>query len=1781
MQTEVELPPGYDLADYTLRWSDRFGPLKCCTWVFKGTPKDSEDRYVCVGRNAMFFIQADVFEYHVLDLTPDEAFEDFCEKDPICDVWDKRGEDIKIETTYKPQLLRIFSSQIGEAFTVIPRNRVNTWRNKIDWSEELSPKEIKNGKATLKEVLPVYIEYWKTIGREAATYSQSITTSVAKGGGYGRYWLPKLTTPVPIYFFSDTLSTRDLKKIVEAVMSKPSNSKNPGYTSFEPRFTSPPNKKLVCISVHPFGYYRTLLEPNDLQTLVKAQMESSKPGQDKWIREIPKKNIAEQFHGAMADALARKTVELKSLKRDNRTTRTRFDLNLGDLVSGPDRKGTDTFMGQSANKWATQILGWGPSASNGNEVVAEWLHRSAHSFGKLNDGTSPDLPFNIMFGTQECNTHMCRAENMIHRTNALAKDLKKQAPQTSLSSLHPTQHAIWHQITKGQGTIQVQLPGVEVKGAAIASDPKSPQTPSSPCPPPHGFMVVGKIDLFNLHLDLPDLTFNSWHGPPPARVTLPRNTLPIYQHVEISQIHVADVIPLLEETPFKTFLLHNVVIMYQNCHFIPSKSIGWHFEGDITIDQSYGLMHTILTEQLKVLEENLDVHLHASLGPDFSWKEPPSLTGLCFEGSLNLAPKDGGPDMKPTGIQVNDRVTLTAAGVRLFGIGSHTLGMDTKLQMTYDYQVNGALLLKVDGTLMPLEFNFAVSEQSGAAQLSGMLSGNIWSNVFGSGITLADVWILCSMDGAFNFEMGGTLKAGLTSISLSLQVSEGKYELTGEVEDLGIDGVIDIFEHLTGERLNPPGHVDITIGDATLVISNSGLSLNVEHMKIDKYESLSGAQVSISKTSGIHIRASIENQPFDDITLENASVDLVIARDASVWTTDVSLNGIVNFLDGSAKATATVHLYKSGSQLEWTVYGKFVDSQDGYPLANLLPIVKESFLGNLMLQEAALIVASQSGPDPSPHNSQRYDIQQGVQICAILGEISSFGSLLRRPTPMLTLRAAWSKKTGFILDILLPSPISIHIGRGITTDPIIAQLQTNPVGLLIEAGIKVPVAGSSAPLDFNASLTVDSDHVAIAAEMDGLWVDPFGIGQDVAVGPRVALKVEINLPLFCATGTPTTIGLEAGLQVGQAKADIAVIMSEDPSQELLTGKIDHLTVPNLVHFFNEVTGLDIPEPPDFFDFNTVNLYMSEGVTIGKQAYPAGFSFDASMNIFGTTLTAHAGITGGTFALNAAVDKIDIGPLTISGHDGKPLTLDLTFGTTVQHLHFDGEIDFIGIKAATLLVLDLQPSPAFSFDFLLSFTELLQFKVDAHMSGETVDVKDLSKLDFELHAEMEQHILDYIRDQVKAALEKARKTEISAFDSAQKTLLDAKAEYQKNLTSAQADMTSKYESWQKHSQDVHMASQRVIDGYTNQMNKLQSNVDAERQKFNLALKDAEAKLETANSDRAAKMQAAKANLAGEKNKWDTEIANKESALEAAKAQLQQRFGSAEQDIDNAEAKVNSLQNQINSVESTINDYENAHWYEVWKKLAIPGLGVEVAGLEIAMNTADAVLGLAKGVVEGVDYLTVKGAIPIAEGALADVQKAGDAALDVATKLVDEADKITAVAVSLAEDALTGVQKGGDALWKGAEKALADFIATGKAILEGAQKAIDDLVHCAEWLAYQAAEAGLSIAKAATHAIDVANFALEGIKDAGSIIMQVAEDIVEAVLNLFEITKVTLDGKFSGMHHGGDGFDVSVTFKVGGGQPETVGLKLHLGGVVDFIQGLLEEILKKLTQTGVHG
>lgn len=146
---------------------------------------------------------------------------------------------------------------------------------------------------------------------------------------------------------------------------------------------------------------------------------------------------------------------------------------------------------------------------------------------------------------------------------------------------------------------------------------------------------------------------------------------------------------------------------------------------------------------------------------------------------------------------------------------------------------------------------------------------------------------------------------------------------------------------------------------------------------------------------------------------------------------------------------------------------------------------------------------------------------QGVQICASIGQIEPLNSLRRgAPTPGLVLSVGWSQVAGFKLDVLLPSPITLSLGDGITTTPIELGIQTSPVQFAISAGVLVPVAGSPAPLEFKLVFAVDFTGASATGEMNGWWVNPFDISPDVKIGPKLALSVSIIYAQFISTGTP-------------------------------------------------------------------------------------------------------------------------------------------------------------------------------------------------------------------------------------------------------------------------------------------------------------------------------------------------------------------------------------------------------------------------------------------------------------------------------------------------------------------------------------------------------------------------------------------------------------------------------------------------------------------------------------
>ena len=73
--------------------------------------------------------------------------------------------------------------------------------------------------------------------------------------------------------------------------------------------------------------------------------------------------------------------------------------------------------------------------------------------------------------------------------------------------------------------------------------------------------------------------------------------------------------------------------------------------------------------------------------------------------------------------------------------------------------------------------------------------------------------------------------------------------------------------------------------------------------------------------------------------------------------------------------------------------------------------------------------------------------------------------------------------------------------------------------------------------------------------------------------------------------------------------------------EVLYAEVKNLDVNDVVAFANVVTGLSIPQPPNFLDFEDVELYICpSGTTIGTIIYPQGFSFQASLVVFGKKAT---------------------------------------------------------------------------------------------------------------------------------------------------------------------------------------------------------------------------------------------------------------------------------------------------------------------------------------------------------------------------------------------------------------------------------------------------------------------------------------------------------------------------------------------------------------------------------
>jgi hypothetical protein len=420
-----------------------------------------------------------------------------------------------------------------------------------------------------------------------------------------------------------------------------------------------------------------------------------------------------------------------------------------------------------------------------------------------------------------------------------------------------------------------------------------------------------------------------------------------------------------------------------------------------------------------------------------------------------------------------------------------------------------------------------------------------------------------------------------------------------------------------------------------------------------------------------------------------------------------------------------------------------------------------------------------------------------------------------------------------------------------------------------------------------------------------------------------------------------------------------------------------------------------------------------------------------------------------------------------------------------------------------------------------------FKLHAELAG-NMSYGSLSEADFTFDAELEQHILDYIRTQLLAQFEKARHGLAEGIESAQKSLESEKRALEHSIQTVQTQLDHAFSTWEAKRKSVTKDAEDVIKTYLRELGALEDAVAAARVDYNKALQAAERDVQKANNDRAAALAAAQRDVDYARRDTVNAISSAQRAVEAAQASVDRAFVSAERDMDYARAAVQRIQNDINAQWKTVHEYEQAHWWEFWKKGAIAGLMVSIAALEVSKAVADVALQAAKIVLTSANFLEKQATLAAARGALEAAKAASNEAIKAANTAMRAADDASRVAVNGAVEAMDAARKGGYyVVLQGAVYALNEYKRLNEGAYLGALAAIDELAHCAELAAYETAKGALAAAKGATGALTAAQKALDLAHSASDLGLDVAARVVKGATQAVDVRHVRLSGSLRGV------------------------------------------------------
>ncbi|KAK4161616.1 hypothetical protein QBC43DRAFT_302785 [Cladorrhinum sp. PSN259] len=1388
----------------------------------------------------------------------------------------------------------------------------------------------------------------------------------------------------------------------------------------------------------------------------------------------------------------------------------------------------------------------------------------------------------------------------------------------------------WGLQYKAWGSARVNRKALTVPGAMIQNPKITFQLPSvvqsvleqhgdsSPCshascapdanakrPPAEGFILTGSIPLFGndaWHAEL-----YSHYGPLPSNSDQPVDQNVIYQMAVLkTDLHVSSLMPNFKETPLDGVELKDISFTYQNLSLDKTNIVRLTLSARIDFTPSAGEIHDVLSKVLAFNEPSLRVSCGLPGRQVNDWRGPLKIDSFRLTGVFT--------DNKPKPLCQN-KLRLSRVGASLIGYKLLDFGNDNKVvrDRAYGYELFGTLHLDMPKCAAPLDMEFTIAKMGGTVTLSAAMDADsAWESAFGvPNLVLHDVALSVGFDlsaplDTLVFEIQASLDVGPVVVSFSGYYStSGDFGVVGYIENLGLEGLKDLYLNLFGQELDLPD-VDISIHDCSIAIDrDAGFTLTVHNLKVGDHAAF-GGQVKLG-TSGLFLKATVDGESLviHDVDIKKASLEVELNSACSGSKASVMIRG--EALWHGHDLEVGVHLYQNPEPdargLEYTCVGTFkaASSTGGFSLADLVPALRDTFMKDISLERITLVAASRADAQFGPLKTGAFPIRKGVHVCAILGEIEQFTTMSGgKHDENLILMAGWTPNQGLGLeiDILFSSDKTLHLGRGIVTDPIeLKLLLKGDPELVITGGAKIPVQGQAEPLHFMLNLKLDDLRASATGHLatKGGWKNPFGICKDLVLGPDLALSIDILYETFLITG-PCGFGFVGGAAVGKKQAQLAFQVDEIPSKELLSAKLENLCIVDAIAFTNEVFELQIPQLPDVLEFKQLDVYICPaGTSIGNLIYPPGFSFSSKLVLFGIQmdLVVSAGPAG--LKANGSIDNFTLGPgpiLAVRGVNGPKATFEFEMSSSSQCGKIDGLIDFLGVGGISIAAhFSLHPKLTFQLCFQLSFADLFNFEVLAYPiegpNATRAGMLDVTTTDFRIQVEFHSELRGHISGQLNSLFDKKAREEEREAEVAKAKVEAKRQKYKADLDAKQAELDVAYACWQDKANKGQKEHDRIVAAEQAKVAAFQKRLDDKQAKMKADISDAHAKLAAAKADRSAKLKEKQDSLEAIRAHWDAEIDHAHHNLDEATRRLHDSFGDAEAHIEDARYKVNSVQYEIDQVNHHIDRLEDASCWDLPAKAELAEKYVERAALWGAKEIADDILLAAGRVLEAGDFLACKGAMEAAGLALDEAKKLADTAIKYAEATLAEVDKATGWIVDQEQKVLDHVSDLEAMGINAAKKLVEQGGAVAAAIIEKSEKTLNELKTGAEWVKYQTASAALAAAKAAASvAMLAAEAGITAYDAAYRVGLRTWQFVLSCFTSFVNITDVALTAEL-GKVVGGAAFKAEIKGTVGSNNTpfgpfhvefDTRDTIKFIRAIFDKIVDLIENGLLDLVQDG---